>query len=267
MSLLLSFFRLFWVACCALTLMAQTRLLLNMSMAPGWLDGFVFGGTVFGYYWTHPNRYYRNIALSTGFLGGICFMIPLIASPAMILGQLFALTPVLFWLAYYGFQRPGNAGLRGLPFAKPLTIALTWAWVTVLLPTPPAQWTNLLFLLLGRAAFVFALALAYDLCDTEYDLRHGLRTLTRSLGIDRTFTLIYGSLALGGICIFANQHFNIYDSPKAAALIASLGISAWWLNYLPHKEAWKALQKPLIDGLMVAQFLLVLLADYAFPRT
>lgn len=265
MNLLLPFFRLFWVACCALSLMAQTRLLLGLSLAPGWLDGFVFGGTVFGYYWTHPIRVYRIVAWASGFLGGICFLIPLISAPELIGNQLIVLTPVLFWLAYYGFQRPGNAGLRGQPFAKPLTIALTWAWVTVLLPTPIAQWPMLLFIVLGRAAFIFALALAYDLCDSDYDLRQGLRTLTTKLGFDRSITLIYKSLAIAGICVCVNLYFNIYDAPKAAGLIASLGFSAWWLRYLLQKKAWEAWQKNLIDGLMVLQFLLVLIATYAFP--
>jgi hypothetical protein len=257
MSLFYSLFRLFWVAFCALTLMAQTRLLLNLCMTPGWLDGFVFGGTVFGYYWTHPNRWYRNIAWTAGFLGGICFLVPLIHAPNLIGTRMIVLMPVLFWLAYYGFQRPGNTGLRGLLFAKPLTIAITWAWVTVLFPTYYVQLSSLGFLLLGRTAFIFALALAYDLCDTDYDLHHGLSTLTRALGFDRSFSLIYLSLALSGVCIYANFHFHIYDAPKAVALFASLGFSAWWLRYLLRNNAWKVWQKPLIDGLMVLQFMLV----------
>ncbi len=257
MTLIHSFFRLFWVACCALTLMAQTRLLVGLSIAPGWLDGFVFGGTVFGYYFTHPNRWYRNLAWAAGVVGGICFLIPLVASPKLIETQFIVLVPVLFWLAYYGFQRPGNAGLRGRPFAKPLTIALTWAWVTVLLPTPLTQWPNLFFLLLGRTTFIFALALAYDLCDADYDLRQGLKTLTTKLGFDRSIALIYKSLALAGICVCANLYFNIYDFPKAAGLFVSLGLSAWWLRYLLQKKEWEVWQKSLIDGLMVLQFLLV----------
>lgn len=257
MNLLLPFFRLFWVACCALSLMAQTRLLLGLSLSPGWLDGFVFGGTVFGYYFTHPNPWYRNIAWTAGFLGGICFLIPLLAAPKLIGTQLIVLTPVLFWLAYYGFQRPGNAGLRSRPFAKPFTVALTWAWVTVLLPTPLTQWTILFFLLLGRASFIFALALAYDLCDGDYDHRHGLKTLTTKLGFDRSIALIYKSLSLAGICVCANLYFNIYDLQKAAGLFVSLGFSVWWLRYLLQKKVWEPWQKNLIDGLMVLQFLLV----------
>ncbi|MBC7775763.1 MAG: hypothetical protein H7246_10025 [Phycisphaerae bacterium] len=251
------FFQTFWIACCALSLMAQTRLLLGIPLTLGWLDGFVFGGTLFGYYCTHPNRWYRNVAWAAGFLGGICFLIPLVAAPEQIGAQLIVLTPVLFWLAYYGFQRPGNAGLRSRLLAKPLTIALTWAWVTVLLPTPFAEWPMLLFLLLGRAAFIFALALAYDLCDADYDLRHGLRTMTGALGFEKSIALIYKSLAFAGVCICVNLYFNIYDFPNGAGLAVSLGFSTWWLQYLLQKKDWESWQKPLIDGLMALQFLLV----------
>ncbi len=262
MRLIRPLFQLFWVACCAVTLMAQTRLLLGLPIALGWLDGFVFGGTVFGYYFTHPNRRYRIVAWVAGVLGGICFLKQLLVSP---LGsQLILLAPVLFWLAYYGFQRPGVAGLRGHPFAKPVTIALTWAWVTVLLPTAPTQWPGLLPLLLGRAAFIFALALAYDLNDSDYDLRQGLTTLTRQLGFDRSFALIYKSLALSGLCVCFNLYFHVYGFSKAAGLFVSLGFSAWWLRYLLGKKTWQIWQKPLIDGLMVLQFLLVCLVVWFF---
>ena len=239
--------------------MAQTRLLIGQPLAPGWVDGFVFGGTVFGYYCTHPLRWYRRIAWAMGILGGICFLIPVYRMPELIGSQLIVLTPVLFWLAYYGFQRPGNAGLRNRLLAKPVTIALTWAWVTVLLPTPFTLWPTLLFLLLGRAVFIFALALAYDLSDADYDLKHGLKTLTITLGFGKSVALIYKSLVLAGLCVCLNVYLNIYDVPKAAGLALSLGFSAWWLRYLLRKQEWEAWQKPLIDGLMVLQFLLVLL--------
>ena len=261
MNLLRPFFHLFWVACCALTLMAQTRWLLGISLYPDWSDGFVFGGTVFGYYCTHPNRRYRVIAWGVGIFGGLCFLMPLIDSRAMTAKHLIGLAPVLFWLAYYGFERPGNAGLRKFPVAKPLTIALTWAWVTVLLPTPVAQWSEVLFLLLGRTAFIFALALAYDLSDADYDRRHGLETLTEKLGFEKSFTAIYLSLGLAALCVCVNVYLNLYPLPEATGLLFSLLFSAWWLRFLLNKAALKQWQKACIDGLMVLQFLLVFLCS------
>ncbi len=259
MKNLLPIFRLFWVACCAVALVMQTRLLLGLPLQPGWLDGFVFGGTVFGYHWTHPDKRYRLLAWGFGLLGGICFLIPLLDNPQEIRVHSISLAPVLFWLAYYGFQWPGKAGLRNILVAKPITVALTWAWVTVLLPTPYTQWSGLLYLLLGRAAFIFSLALAYDLSDEAYDQRHGLKTLTGRLGFEKSFVLINGSFALAALCVWANVVYDVYDIHLAAGLFISLLVCAVVLRFLLQKPSWESLQKPLIDALMVLQLLLVLL--------
>lgn len=254
MSLFRSIFQFFWIACCAVSMMVQTRLLLGFSSELDWLDGFVFGGTIFGYHFTNPNRYYRLLAWWMGVLAGICF---LMATPVNFGVHWIGLSPVILWLAYYGFQKPGNKGLRGHTLAKPLTIALTWAWVTVLLPTPLEQWPELLFLLPGRTAFIFALALAYDLSDAAYDKSHGLTTLAGQLGNKGTLNLINSSLAFSGLCVGTNVIFHIYDYANGAALMISLIISAAWLRYMLQKKHWETWHKPLIDGLMVLQFLLV----------
>lgn len=246
------------MACCAVALLAQTRLLLGMPLQPGWTDGFVFGGTVFGYHWTHPDKRFRLLAWTAGLLGGICFLKSALTSNEPFGIQLISLIPVFFWGAYYGFLQPGKTGLRESPIAKPLTIALAWAWVTVFLPTPFTFWSDLIFILLGRGAFIFALALAYDLSDTEYDRKQGLNTLTRQLGDKGAFTLIYLSLAFAGICMIANVCIRIYPLQKGLGLAVSLLLSAWWLHMVFQRKSWEPWQKLFIDGLMIVQFLCVL---------
>jgi 4-hydroxybenzoate polyprenyltransferase len=257
-----SFIQLFWIACCAVSLMAQTRLLLGQPLELCWLDGFVFGGTVFGYYFTHPIKSHRMLAWSMGLLGGACFLMEFVVASDKNGLEWVGLAPAILWLAYYGFQKPGNAGLRGRSLAKPLTIALTWAWVTVLLPSPMAQWPDLLFVLFGRAAFIFALALAYDLGDVAYDQQQGLSTLAGTLGTKRTLALIYKSLVVAGLCASINVYLNLYGPVQALGLFSSLIISGIWLQYVLQKKAWESWYKPLIDGLMVLQFLLVLLFSF-----
>lgn len=250
------FFQTFWVACSSITLLAQTRLLLGYSLQPQWVDGFVFGGTVFGYHCTHPNRQIRTAAWGMGLLGGICF---LLALPTDWVGRAQMGFPILFWLAYYGFQKPGNAGLRGKILAKPITIALTWAWVTVLLPSESRPWSVLGWMFVGRAAFIFSLALAYDLCDVAHDHRYGLNTLSRKLGFKRSFGLIYLGLGLAALCVCANLYYQVYGYGPGMGLLLSLGLSAGWLRIVFLQDIPEAWKKPLIDGLMVLQFLLVLL--------
>lgn len=246
-------FRLFWIGACALTMMAQTRLLLDAPMRVGWMDGFVLGGAAFAYNFTQPALRLRAGAWVSGFLGAICLFFAFSMTHRWVLLGV----PAVLWLLYYGMQRPGTAGLRGVPAAKPVVVAVVWAWVTVLLPLPLERWGDAWLVFGGRASFIFALALGYDLTDLAYDRRHGLSTLAGRLGFEKTYLLINSALAAGAMCIVANFSLKIYDWKIAAALLASLIASAWWLRFLFQKTNWRGWEKVMIDGLMVAQFALV----------
>ncbi len=252
MSGLRAVFGLCWIGACALTMLAQTRLLLGLSVVPGWIDGFVFGSAAFAYNFTHPDRRLRAGAWILGASGAACLLLLVQARwPVAVF------IPVILWLFYYGLQRPGTAGLRGVPAAKPVVVALAWAWVTVLLPLPPERWGEAVVVFIGRSAFIFALALAYDLVDLTYDRRFGLITLVGKLGFRKTFLLINSALALAAACCCANFFLKIYGLEMAIALFASLVLSAWWLRLLFQKTIWQGWEKALIDGLMVLQFILV----------
>lgn len=174
-----------------------------------------------------------------------------------------ALVPAGLWGLYYGFRRPGNAGgLRARPAVKPLAIALAWAWVTVLLPLEARYWQAAGVLVLGRAAFVFALALAYDLTDLEYDRRHRLTTLAGRLGERRAFRVLDVALVCSGGCVAANYCLSNYSLPAALALLISLLLTAWSVRLALHRVGAAVAQKFLIDGLMVLQVGLV----WAFTR-
>jgi 4-hydroxybenzoate polyprenyltransferase len=249
-------FRSLWIGLCALSMLAQTRLLLGLSLAPGWLDGFVLGGAVFAYNFTYRDRLRKTAAWLAAACGGFCFFVPII-SFSIVAWQLAALLPLVLWLCYYGWQKPGNAGLRGNPVAKPVAVALAWAWVTVMLPLPPERWGEAGFIFFGRATFIFALALAYDLVDLEYDSRHGLATLAGKFGFSTTFLLINGALAAAALCCLANFSLKIYGLHLAIGLLASLALSAWQLPFLLKKTEWSDWQKVWIDALMVGQFLML----------
>lgn len=257
------FFRTVWIGICALSMLAQTRLLLGIPLAPGWLDGFVLGSAVFAYGFTHPDRRIKTGAWLAGLLGAGCFagaLLPWQEGPAIRSWHWASGIPVVLWLLYYGLRRPGNAGLRGVPMAKPIAVALAWGWVTVMLPAPVEAWGRAGGMLLGRSVFIFALALAYDLADLDYDRRHGLATLAGERGVHRTFRLIFSALVLAILCSGANVLLHVYDLSQALALCASLVISAVWLRFLIHNKALKDWQKVLVDALMPVQFLIVWLA-------
>src|SRR5690349_1137706 len=130
MHTLFALFRMVFIGLCACTMLLQTRLVLGIPLTPGFLDGLVLGGTVWGYFCTTPDGLMRISGWWLGFMAGLCFLFWLKSGGHLAAG----LVPVIAWLAYYGFTRPGNAGLRSWLLAKPLTVAFVWAWVTVFLP-------------------------------------------------------------------------------------------------------------------------------------
>ncbi len=252
-------FRLCWIGVCALTMLAQTRLVLAMPLVPTWLDGYVFCSTVFAYGFTHPDRRLSAPAWLAGATGGFCYVLPFLQSGAVVAWQWVAWIPLLLWLGYYGLQRPGTSGLRGVPVAKPLVVSLTWAIVTVFMPLPPERWAEALFVFAGRAFFIFGLALAYDLSDIVYDKQYGLPTLAGRLGARSTFRLIDLAFGISVVCYAVNAWRGVFAPGTALALAISLLLSAGWLRYLLRETPGESRQKILIDALMPVQFLLVLI--------
>jgi len=249
------FFKLTFIGICAISFLMQTRLLLGLSASPGFLDGLVFGGAIFGYHFTHPIRHLRATAWAAGVLGAVCGVFWAYNG-----GTVLGITiPVLLWMAYYGFQWPGNAGLRSRLWAKPLTVALAWAWITVFLPLPVAQWSGELVMFLERGAFVFALAIAYDVSDITYDRALKLSTLAQRLDGKGTFLLIYIALAVSGIFVSVAYTTGAYNLKTTFLLLFSLVFSGWWLRYLLQNNRLPPWQKILIDALVLLQGALVLL--------
>lgn len=244
------FFQLFWIGACALAMLWQTDLLLADTAPSIWLAGFVFGGTIFGYNFTASRRL-RRVAWGIGLMSAWCFWHLSFAQ------QTGAVIPVLIWLFYYDIRHPERAGLRKYPALKPIAIAVAWAWVTVLLPIPIHHWAHAAALFLGRAAFIFALALAYDLCDRVYDRRQGFVTLVLQIGPRNTFRLIDAALLLSAVCCFLNYAMGFYSVVSTLALSISLIISRPAIRTWVATVAWGDWRKVAIDGLMVLQMILV----------
>ncbi|MDX2135558.1 MAG: hypothetical protein SFV52_12245 [Saprospiraceae bacterium] len=229
-------------------------------MARGlWL--FIYAGTLFGYHWNSRAVAIRRVAWVMGALSGVCW---LSLDPAV---RLAALGPALLWALYFGWhQRPllaslftpdGHAasapGWRAGAWHKPATIALTWAWVTVWLPLPAHRWDTAVFPFMERAAFIFALALAYDWHDRAVD--HGMRlhTLALQLGPRRTLRLMDTAWIGASIFVVASAVAGTYPWQVAAALVAHLALSRLFLKAMLCHGWALGWQKVAIDACMLAQ--------------
>lgn len=229
----------------------QTHLLLNTPAPTYWLCGFVFSSTVFAYNFTAPPRR-RWPAWGFGLLAVFCFL------ELTIVHQLTVFLPALIWLMYYDRYRPGHGtGLRDYPALKPIAISLAWAGVTVLLPVPLNEWTGTMPLFVGRAAFIFALALAYDLSDQPYDIQHGLNTLVLKIGPRQAFRLIDAALLLTALCAGTLVLLDVFELKTWIAICISLLFSAFAIRWILAWTGWPGWRKAGIDGLMVLQFVLI----------
>lgn len=243
--------QLFWIGVCAVAMLWQTGLLLTGALPSGWVNGFVFCATVFGYHFAAP-RSRRLPAWALSVAGAYCFF------HLSRIQQATAVLPAVIWLFYYDRYQPGRGtGLRHYPVLKPVAIALAWAWVTVLLPLPLTLWTSAGALFVGRAAFIFALALAYDLCDQPQDLRQGLSTLVLQIGPRSALRLIRMALLITGMCCLLNAWLGIYAWPPAIGLALSLVISAVVVEHVTPRTDWGDWRKAVIDGLMPLQLALI----------
>lgn len=251
MTILMLLARHCWIGFCAVALVQQTRLLFGQPLELGWLEGAVFSGAVFAYNVIRMGVVSRRLAGISGLFAAACFLnMPHSAQWA-------ALMPAAIWALYYGAYSPGKSGLRSVLVAKPIAIALAWATVTVLLPLPVDRWSEAVMLVLGRAAFIAGLALAYDICDREVDRRFGLHTLATRFGEYRTLQGIDAAFLVSAICVIVNLSLGHYTFAAAMALLASLIACAWAVRKVLSGVPMLSVQKVLIDGLMVVQFALV----------
>jgi 4-hydroxybenzoate polyprenyltransferase len=243
------------LGCAAVAMLHQSGLLISGAWASGYLSGFVGGGTIFGYYCSHPNVFLRRFAWLAGGAGLFGWYEWINQGGSIWMSFL----PLLIWLLYYGFQRPGHAGLRQVALAKPLLVAFAWGWVTVVLPAASAPLIIVGWMLAERAAFILALALAYDWVDRTYDRHDGLDTLARRLEIKRFVQTLRFAWLLSAISAVKLFLIGIYSFSNLTALLISLMLSAIWVPLVLEKKQWFAWQKHLIDAMMLLQTALVLL--------
>lgn len=244
-----------WIGICALAMVAATRLRLGEPPgAPGLLELMVFSGTVFGYHFAHPQRGIRYLAW---FFGGIALISFIFSSRTV---QLSLLLPALTLGFYYGWGRPRRAGLRWAPFWKPPAVALAWAWVTVFIPVEARMNAGLWLVFATRFLFIYALALAYDLHDSAYDLRRGLETVANRLGASRTLRLIDVLLSVAAALELLRAGTGAARAHTTVALLVSLFCTRWAIRKLFGDSRNEAHRKALIDSMMVLQCLLLFVA-------
>jgi hypothetical protein len=158
------------------------------------------------------------------------------------------------------------APLRRAGFAKTLLLALTWTFVTALLPLQNhagSLHSVDIVLLLQRFFLMLQLCLLFDLRDTSIDKIKGLHSLATDMApaaIQRLFYVLAGAYLLAsGVVAFWLQQYAVFT----ACLCVQLAINALCRVPLPRRGYFYYYF--LVDGIMLLSALLACLV-YLFVK-
>ena len=206
---------------------------------------------------TKPHPRYRivyehlNVVKAITLLAIIGMVICAIGLPISLLLQivLISVPSLLYILPIIAGKR-----LRDFSFLKIFMLAIIWALVTVLLPFDyfgNDYDSRLGLLLIERAIFVFAIAIAFDIRDVEFDKTLEVKTIPIALGKFSSF-LLAGMLLISWAILV---HF-IY-LPLTAILLNLIALLSIGLIYGAQKERPVCYYQILLDGTLLLQALIV----------
>lgn len=260
----------FYIACCAVTFIFQTQLLLTGRFTLSPVVQLVFCATLVIY------ALHRLVGLFKvkDFIGeGRYFVINKFQSHIWIYAvigvlygaycffqvnntiKLLLVLPAFFSLGYvlpiFGKQK--NLRLRDFGGLKIFLVAFVWAYVTVLLPALEIGiWnTSIGWMFLERAFFVFAITLPFDIRDLKVDGHNDVQTIPAKIGIRTTVQLAHGLLVL----VLAIS-FLLYAFPVFIAMCVSTLSTAVFIRLSPSQQH-DYFFSALLDGTILIQFLLV----------
>lgn len=270
----LIFYGNFWIAAAALALVLQTQFVLLGYLAWTPLSGLALFATLFLY------AIHRIVGMSKvkafedqgrykvirTFRTHIIFyaILSLIGSIYYFfrlswLVQAMIVVPAIISLGYVVPFLAQRKRLRDLNFVKIFLVAITWAWVTVLLPAVEYHLylhipSFLIFL--ERGMFVFAITIPFDIRDLTIDQHNAVKTLPAYLGINNSKKLAIACLAIMLVLVYLNYCLTVYTTWQVAGFILSALISAWLImqsDRMMHDYYFTGL----MDGMMILQFLLI----------
>ncbi len=264
----------FWIALGALALTFQTQLILKGSFQLDNVSWFVFFAT-FLLYALHRivgilrlkdfleierfaviSRFRHHIIIYAvlASIGALYFFFQLIWQVQLAL-FIPAFLSLGYVLPFFGKKRR----LRDFDQIKIYLIVGVWAFVTVILTfidSGRALNFEIIFMILERGIFIFAITLPFDIRDLHVDQHGKVKTIPAVIGIDKTKQLSYATLALALVLAIINYYSGFYDLKIVIGLAISYLISAWLISF-STTERHDYFYSGLLDGTMILQFLIV----------
>ncbi len=264
-----------WIAASAIVLCLQTQYLLTHSISISKLIIFVFFSTLLLYAVhrlvglrkidrSQPQARFEIIAryrlwlIASAIIAAITCAIIFFQFERALQFALFL--PMIAAVGYAIPLFPTGKRLRDFSYVKIFLIALSWGWVTVIMPSLELHlFPNIpaVVMFLERCCFIFAIALPFDIRDLPIDRADGVRTLPGTLGVKKAKWLAYMALMLMLIFGWLNVQLDAYDLSNWLGLCIS-GLLTATLIYFAKEERSDYYFTGLIDSMLLLQLLLMM---------
>lgn len=260
-----------FISLCTVGLCMETSLLLDVPFNSFYFYLLVFSATLGQYnihyyikrdanpdsdrfFWSIQHRKTHlllNILGAAGVLTGLFHLKP---ENFMVLG-IVALITILYSFPFLPFKKKKR--LKDFGLLKILTLSYVWTLITVWFPavaltriTPDFQ-----VVFIQRFVFMFVLCLAFDIRDVASDGRDGIRTLPVSLGIRRSYLIIYASLVLF-LVISILQFHQSHQFMQFNGMLVSALATYFTIEYAKGRNS-DMLYLACVDGMMLLQAVLI----------
>ena len=215
-----------WVSLCAAALTGLSYLEFELALQP-LVILFVFFSTLVVYsmnmlsglnslrekgtdserhHWCLANATILKVTVLVGVLGSASTFVFLEFESWVVLSP-FAVAAIMYVVPLIG-KRGSGVRLREFGLNKIFTIAIVWAFVTLVLPLVNKQGieilseTEVLIKTVARAIFIFAITLPFDIRDLTNDRKIDVRTIPMILGVPKTIGLSVTVLVIYGVGYF-----------------------------------------------------------------
>lgn len=260
-----------FISLCTVGLCMETSLLLDVPFNSFYFYLLVFSATLGQYnihyyikrdanpdsdrfFWSIQHRKTHlilNILGAAGVLTGLFHLKP---KNFMVLA-IVALITILYSFPFLPFKKKKR--LKDFGLLKILTLSYVWTLITVWFPavtltriTPDFQ-----IVFIQRFIFMFVLCLAFDIRDVASDGRDGIRTLPVSLGIRRSYLIIYGGLVLF-VIISILQFSQSRQFMQFNGMLTSAVATYFIIEYAKDRNS-DMLYLACVDGMMLLQAVLI----------
>ena len=262
-----------FISCCAAGLCCQTYILLDkpIDLSIVLLISFATLGA-YNFYWLTSKLSYQGktqlaLVLATSksniamlFVSAAAVIFYIIQHPDII--PLILVAVVLTFL--YSVPRlpfGSSSMVRKLGFVKPLLLAATWTYVTLLIPlyaSSSALNTTAIALVCTRFCFMLLLCLIFDFRDIEIDKIHSVSTLATDIGRPRLKIIM---LILFIVYFLCGMFLRFYISDPAQVIsFVITGLLTWIVFQLSLTKRGYVFYYFIVDGLMLFSSLLTYLA-------